>query len=83
VIQRIKSITLKKPIRVEFKEVVRFSDRKGILIPATDRNIEFRELRKSVYVQTKWTKEQFPHITLIHPRNPICTDEIFEQIKGF
>jgi 2'-5' RNA ligase len=81
VIQRIKSITLKKPIRIKFKNVLRFSDGKGILIPATYRNIEFRELRKSVLGQRKLNKEQFPHITLMHPRNSICTDEIFEQIK--
>jgi len=27
------------------------------------------------------TKEQVPHITIMHPRNSICNDEIFEQIK--
>ncbi|NQX98068.1 MAG: hypothetical protein HRT73_09340, partial [Flavobacteriales bacterium] len=59
----------------------RFSDGKGILIPATDKNIEFSELRKSVLGQTKLTKEQFPHITLMHPRNSTCSDEIFEHIK--
>jgi hypothetical protein len=31
--------------------------------------------------QIKLTKEQFLHITLIHPRNSTCTDAIFEQIK--
>ncbi|MBL4594125.1 MAG: 2'-5' RNA ligase family protein [Flavobacteriales bacterium] len=81
IIQRIKSITLKKPIRIGFKSVERFADEKGILIPATDKNIEFRELRKFVLGQTKLTKEQFPHITLMHPRNSTCTDEIFEEIK--
>ncbi len=48
IVERIKSISLKKPIQIEFKNVEWFSDGKGILIPATDKNIEFRELRKSV-----------------------------------
>jgi hypothetical protein len=42
IIERIKSISLKKPIQIGFKSVEQFSDGKGILIPATDRNIEFR-----------------------------------------
>ncbi len=79
IVERIKSISLKKPIQIEFKNVEWFSDGKGILIPATDKNIEFRELRKSVLGQTKLTKEQFPHITLMHPRNSPCTDDIFNQ----
>ena len=81
IIHRIKSITLKEPIRIGFKSVKRFSNGKGILIPATDKNIEFRELRKLVLGQTKLIKEQFPHITLMHPRNSTCSDEIFEHIK--
>jgi 2'-5' RNA ligase len=82
VIERIKLISLKRPIRIEFKKVERFSEGKGVLIPAIDKNIEFRELRKSVLGQTKLTKEQYPHITLMHPRNSECTNEIFKKIKS-
>jgi len=81
VIDRIKSINLKKPIRIEFKKVERFAEGKGVLIPATDKNDEFRELRKSVLGQTKLTKEQYPHITLMHPRPSVCTNEIFNKIE--
>ena len=81
IIERIKSINYKKPFRIRFKSVKRFADGKGALIPATDRNIEFKELRMSVLGQAKLRKEQFPHITLMHPRNSTCTDEIFEKIK--
>jgi len=81
IIERIKSITLKNPIRIRFKNVIRFADGKGVLIPTTDKNIEFRELRKSVLGQVKLRKEQFPHITLMHPRNSTCTNEIFDKIK--
>jgi len=80
-IERVKAITLEKPIRIAFKNAERFAEGKGVLIPATGKNTEFRELRKSILGQPKLTKEQFPHITLMHPRNSNCTDAIFEQIK--
>lgn len=80
VIKRIKSIQLPNPVRVEFQEVKRFSNGKGVLIPAADLNIEFIELRKSVLGQEELKKEQLPHITLMHPRNSTCTNEIFKQI---
>ena len=82
VIERIKLINLKKPIRIEFKKVERFSLGKGVLIPAIDKNIAFRELRKSVLGQKKLTKERCPHITLMHPRNSECTNEIFKKIES-
>ena len=82
IIERIKSISLKKPIRIKFNEVKRFANGKGVLIPASDKNTTFRELRMSVLGQTNLIKEQVPHITLIHPRNSTCCDEIFEEIKN-
>lgn len=78
--ERIKSIILKNPIRVEFKDVERFANGKGVLIPSMENSIEFSEFRKCVLGQK--ANEQLPHITLMHPRNSTCTDEIFEQIKG-
>lgn len=81
VIERIKSISLKKPVRIEFKKVERFAEGKGVLIPATDKNIEFRELRKSVLGQTNLANQLVPHITLMHPRNSDCTNETFKKIK--
>jgi len=51
IIERIKSISLKKPILIELKEVERFANGKGVLIPVSDKNTEFRELRKSVLGQ--------------------------------
>jgi len=82
VIKRIKSITLRKPIRIEFDDVERFANGKGVLIPAKGRNIEFRELRKAVLGLSELNKEQLPHITLMHPRNSTCHSEIFEKIKN-
>ena len=80
IIDRIKSINLKKPIRIEFKGAERFADGNGVLIPAKTENSEFIELRETILGRNKNLKEQFPHITLMHPRNSKCNDEIFEEI---
>jgi 2'-5' RNA ligase len=81
VIDRIKTISLKEPVCVEFGAVKRFENGKGVLLPGVGDQNAFRELRKSVLGQIELSKEQFPHITLLHPRNATCTDEIFEKIK--
>lgn len=81
VIERVKSIKLEKPIQIEFKCVERFADGKGVLLPATNKNCDFWELRKLVLGKDQLLNEQFPHITLMHPRNSTCNDEIFENIK--
>ncbi len=52
-----------------------------LFIEESNENIEFRELRKTILGQTGLIKEQFPHITLMHPRNSTCTDKIFAEIE--
>lgn len=81
--ERINSISIKKPIRIEFEKVERFAEGKGVYISAFSNYTEFKELRKLVLGQTKLKKEQVPHITLMHPRNSNCTNEIFEKICKF
>ena len=69
-------------IAIEFGRVTRFDNGKGLLLPATIDSTEFYELRRQVLVGlTENPKKQEPHITLIHPRNAACTDNIFEQIN--
>ncbi|MBX2845852.1 MAG: 2'-5' RNA ligase family protein [Saprospiraceae bacterium] len=82
-ISRIKSISLKKPIRIEFGNAERFADGKGLYISSFGENTEFKALRKLVLGQAELQKEQIPHITLMHPRNSTCTDDIFETIKTY
>ena len=69
-----------KPITINFEKIVRFSDGKGILISAHQNNPEYHELRRKILSSDK-IKFSEPHITLMHPRNSICTDEIFDDIK--
>lgn len=65
---------------MELNGVKRFADGKGVLIIASEENNEFRELRKTVLGTNELTKEPLPHITLMHPRNSTCNDEIFAEI---
>ena len=68
-------------ITINFGEVSRFSDGKGVFIPASGNNEEFNRLRAKVLFHLSRIRFHEPHITLMHPRNSTCTDDIFESIK--
>lgn len=69
-------------IVIEFAKVIRFDNGKGLLLPATTDDGEFEELRRQVLVGLNDNpRKQEPHITLMHPRNSTCTDNIFRQIE--
>lgn len=62
--------------------VERFSQGKGVLLPAIGPNEVFQKLRSTVLKGIiEQTRQHEPHITLMHPRNATCTDEIFESIQ--
>ena len=69
-------------ITIHFGALERFSNGKGLMIPATDDNEQFQKLRE-IILQTavKDPVKLHPHITLMHPRNSTCTDSLFEQIE--
>ncbi|CAN5601222.1 hypothetical protein BH10BAC2_BH10BAC2_32610 [soil metagenome] len=68
-------------ITIYFGNVVRFSNGKGVLIPAVGNNKSFQQLRANVLSGvTESSRIHEPHITLMHPRNSTCTDIIFETI---
>ena len=81
IIERIKSIQLEKPIRIELNGVERFAEGKGVLITATKGINDFRELRKTILETTELLREQFPHVTLMHPRNATYSDTLFAEIQ--
>jgi 2'-5' RNA ligase len=69
-------------INIHFGKVARFSGGKGVLIPAMGDHANFQSLRKSILKGIfEEPGKMEPHITLMHPRNSICTDDIFEQIQ--
>lgn len=71
-----------EPLTVFFDEPIRFENGNGVLIPAAAYNEAFQQLRKKILAGViERPREHQPHITLMHPRNSVCTDEIFEAIK--
>ena len=68
-------------ISICFGKATRFSEGNGVLLPANDILHSFRTLRSQVlYGIIEAPRNHEPHITLMHPRNSICTDDIFQQI---
>jgi len=69
---------------IDFGKSVRFSDKKGVLIPAIGNCEAFHQLRKMILAGIiEKPRMHEPHITLMHPRNSTCTEEIFKVIAAF
>lgn len=70
------------PIRINFDRLIRFSEQSGVMIGSKNDNHQFHILRQTILkgcgVDISSTE---PHITLMHPRNSTCTDEIFKKIS--
>ena len=71
-----------EPLEFYFGQPQRFSDGIGVLLPVLG-NIEmFDFLRKNILKGViENPREYKPHLTLMHPRNSICTDAIFQEIS--
>jgi 2'-5' RNA ligase len=69
-------------LSIVFENAVRFEEGKGALIPSKGDNTKFQALR-TIILQgvVDIPRKHAPHITLMHPRNSTCTDEIFDQIS--
>jgi hypothetical protein len=69
-------------ILIVFGQAIRFENGKGVLLPAKGDSADFQNLRRQILLGINNNpKMQEPHITLMHPRNSTCTDNIFEEIK--
>lgn len=78
--ENLNSLTYKK-LTIQFGNAVRFNEGKGVLLPANEESSEFQQLRKHILKGIVNDPEKpLPHITLIHPRNAICTDVVFDEI---
>lgn len=83
IIENIHTLVNHLPIKIEFGPPARFNNGKGVLIPAKKINREFYELRRLILNGTdQLPTAQQPHITLMHPRNSTCTDDVFNEIKN-
>lgn len=81
IIENLNSIKLMTPIQIQLNRAQRFANGKGVMLPAKGENLAFQELRKSVLGLSEFPREHQPHLTLMHPRNSTCTDDIFAHIK--
>ena len=69
-------------ITIDFGNVIRFANGKGVLLPAVGDHAQFQSLRAKVLHEViEQPRLHEPHITLMHPRNATCTDEIFANIE--
>ena len=68
-------------ITIQFGQVRRFDNNKGVLIPAFGDNEQFHQLREKILNPIPVRRHE-PHLTLMHPRNSNCTNEVFEEIKS-
>lgn len=69
-------------ITIRFGQTTRFDNGFGVLLPALSDNEEFQQLRLKILTGLGMTvRRHEPHITLMHPRNSTCTDEIFKEIQ--
>lgn len=59
---------------------IRFANKQGVYIPFADTEAFFN-LREILLNGLPFSsKDQEPHLTLLHPRNATCTDTIYETI---
>jgi len=69
-------------ITIRFEKPTRFDNGKGVFLKAHSDLKEFESLRRKILQgTTNQPREQMPHITLMHPRNSTCNNEIFDQIN--
>ncbi len=67
---------------IEFDQITRFDNGKGLFLPAKNINEVFNKLRGQVLSSIiDNPRKQEAHITLMHPRNSTCTDAIFRKLQ--
>lgn len=69
-----------KPITLSFGPVQAFAGH-GLLLPCTTGTEEFKRLREHI-LGSREIREQPPHITLAHPRNPKAPGNSRESVSG-
>lgn len=67
-------------VTLHFGKAERFAGGKGVLLPVLNDQAEYHNLRKEV-LENSGIRFPEPHITLMHPGNSTCTNEIFSEIQ--
>jgi 2'-5' RNA ligase len=81
VLQNLKQLDF-PAVTIRFGKPERFDDGQGVLLPGLEEDTSFQELRKAVLKGViEQPRNHKPHITLMHPRNSLCTDKLFDEIS--
>lgn len=84
VLKNLKTLKEASPLKINFDQIERFEDGKGVWLPASIEDNKFYRLRTKILKGVIDDPRQLrPHVTLMHPRNSVCTDKIFEQLKMY
>jgi hypothetical protein len=68
-------------LQLHLDKLTRFEDSKGVYLPILNHE-DYHNLRKKVlHGIIDSPRIQHPHLTLMHPRNAVCTDEIFDLLS--
>lgn len=72
------------PLVLDFGAPIRFDEGKGVLLPAVGGIEQYHQLRRQVLAGVvAEPRPAEPHLTLMHPRNSTCTDDIFARIQQY
>lgn len=83
VLESLQNLDTSSAITIQFGQVTRFENGNGVLIPALGDNEQFHRLREKILPTiNKIVRRHEPHITLMHPRNSRCTDDVFKEIQS-
>jgi len=73
-----------KKITMQFGQPARINGGAGVIMKSKCGEEDFHLLRNMIlYGITKNISHLEPHITLVHARNGVCTDTIWEQIQNY
>jgi hypothetical protein len=71
-------------IEISFNPVAKFEGGKGVWLPGATNNDAFHNLRRAILRgHISSPRHITPHLTLMHPRNSTCTEDIFAEIKNY
>lgn len=83
IVQNLKNIKIDCPLNIKFSGGERFAGGTGLLMRAKHSEA-FQALRRNILRgSAELIRRHDPHITLMHPRNSSCTDEIFDEIASY
>lgn len=84
VLKNLETLKAASPLKIKFDPIERFEHGKGVWLPASKENGNFYRLRTEILKGlVENPRQRRAHVTLMHPRNSVCTDKIFDELKMY